>query len=154
MGGGGYAHAENVDLHVVASKAKPKEHYDAAGGGKLMTKNIYALNERVNREIKNNIIRPENLANSFDADDLNERDAAEKEMHNRFLELYGDYFSTRFRDAYGGSENFDPSCNQPEKSQKFGEHLVNRIMAENFIKKEVAGNKIIRKKKRNDCEKV
>ena len=75
-------------------------------------------------------------------------------MHNRFLELYGDYFSTRFRDAYGGAENFDPSYDQPEKAQKFGEHLVNRIMAENFVKKEVASNKIIRKKKRNDCEKV
>ena len=75
-------------------------------------------------------------------------------MHNRFLELYGDYFSTRFRDAYGGPENFDPSNDQPENSQKFGEHLVNRIMAENLIKKEDATNKIIRKRKRNDCDKV
>ena len=60
MNAGNYSHADNVDVHAVASKAKPKEHYDAGGGGKLMTKNIYALNERVNREIKNNIIRPEN----------------------------------------------------------------------------------------------
>ena len=86
----------------------------------------------------------------MDADDLLERNRIEKEAHQRFNELRDDFFSDRYREAYGASGSLDVSLQQPENSQKFSQHLVNKVMTETFVDKE---NKM-RNKKAIASEKV
>jgi len=69
----------------------------------------------------------------MDADELLEKNRIEKESHQRFNELRDDFFSDRYREAYGTSESFDISLEQPENSQKFSQHLVNKVMTETFV---------------------
>jgi len=54
-------------------------------------------------------------------------------MKGRFNELSADYQSGRYREAYGGNENFFKGNEEPEKCKEFRKYLVNRLMNDNII---------------------
>ena len=73
-------------------------------------------------------------------------------MKGRFKELSGDYQSGRYREAYGGDENFFKGNVEPEKNKEFRKYLVDRLMNDNIIQEDAHGN--LKRKKRDECEKV
>ena len=73
-------------------------------------------------------------------------------MKGRFLELASDYQSKRFREAYGGDENFFKGNEEPAKTKEFRKYLVERLMNDNIIQEDTHGN--LKRKKMDDCEKV
>jgi len=54
-------------------------------------------------------------------------------MKERFNELGNDYKSKRYREGYGGDDNFFKGNEETEKNSEFRKYLVNRLMNENII---------------------